>query len=232
MSELTTLIKAYPPSKLDAELRADPFWASFCMLYQVPSQIAGVCDYFGLATVADALRFAGDLNTGLGPWRDKLAAWLNPSPGVQPADLQAAPWKTVADAVLAGLQGRTHAQFVLEPWDGTLLLPTQEQLTRVMAACPARRFQWTETTLDCDDQTRILRGWLSEHGLGSMAIGFCAYRAYRGDVDIGGHMVGLAVTADLQVRLCEPRDGRVYPITTTTLGGLLATRIAVQRAIF
>lgn len=235
MSQLTDLINAYPPPVLAKELLANPFWSGLNMLWRSPDHIAPMCDFFGLTAVAEAEAFAASLNDGTG-WvahQAKLSQWLNPRPGVWLEDMEPVPWQQVSDILVSGAVP-TMDPYWVQPNDGTVYLPTVAQLTTIMANCPARRFAWKANDLDCDDHVRILRGWLSEHGLGPVAVGFGGYRVFNASgVDIGAHAIGLAICTDRKPWIGEPRDGKVYPITKVNLGGFIfAHHVAYTLAQF
>lgn len=238
MTELETYIAANGEENVAAMLRADPSFAAFNMLWQAPWQLAVLCNFFGLSTIADAQAFAAGLMDG-STWvarRGELSQWLNPRPGVLLSEMRRVNWLTVEPVLTT--QVPAGDPYWVQPNDGTVCVPTLDQLRTIMANCPAVRYPWRNNDNDCDDHTRILRGWLSQHGLGPCTIGFGGYRVFNAaGEDIGGHALGLAICANADGTytpwLAEPRDGKVYPISTTTLGGYTSgTRIAFQRAIF
>lgn len=234
MTELETWISAYPPPALAQRLLADPAFASFNMLWKSPSSIAPVCNFFGLATMSDALAFAAALLDGSGwvTYRDKLSAWLNPRPGVTLAEVEAVPWADV-EPIMAGPLIPKDSTYWVKPTDGTLYLPTPAQLATIIGNCPAKFLPWHKEDNDCDDRAWQFKGWMSSHGLGQCAIAFCCYEPYSGTTLQGGHALGLAICKDRQPYLAEPADGKVYPITQTNLGGFFfANRIAVSLAVF
>lgn len=221
-SPLAAQIRANPQAAANL-LLAEPFFASFNTLWKSPDHLIPTVNYFALTSL-DALKaFAAALQDGSG-WvthRDRLLAWINPRPGVRLDEMEAAPW-SVVESVLIGGAIPTNPVYWVQPNDGTVYLPTIDQFTTIMGNCPAARWEWKANDLDCDDHVRILRGWLSEHGLGPAAIGFGGYQAFNSNgAFVGAHAIGLAICADRRPWIGEPRDGRVYPISTVNLGGFI-----------
>lgn len=235
MTELEQYVTDRGADAVAAWLRALPEAAGFNMLWKAPSQLLPLFAHFRLETIGEFLDFAAGLQNG-GTWterRDELSHWINPRPGVLLEDMERVDWLVVERILVEG-QIPTHAIYWVQPNDAVVYLPTVEQLRTIMARCPANRFPVKPNDLDCDDHTRILRGWLSEHGLGPAAIGWGGYRVYdSAGNDIGAHALGLAVCQDRQIWLAEPRDGKVYAKNTVGLGGFIfASRVEFQRAIF
>lgn len=236
MSQLTELI-APNPGHIAAQLLAEPgYWGGLNALYQSPDLLVPMCDALGLTTTAEADALAAGLRQALGDKLPAFVQWLNPRPGYKLADMRPVPWVELQAFVATTLTtlGMRHAKFSCDASDATLYLPTHQQLVHIMAQCPAKRWPWKANDRDCDDHTDILLGWLAQHDLGPLALAFGGYVAYdAGGQVLGGHAVGLAVTDDRQLWLCEPRDGRVYHVSVRHLGGFLgASAIKFQRTIF
>lgn len=236
MSELTAII-AQDPDRIASLLLAEPgYWGGLNALFQSPDVLVPMCDALGLTTAAEADALASGLRQALGDKLPAFAQWVNPRPGYQLAQMRAIPWAELQQyvATTLGAMGMRHAKFTCDASDAALYLPTHQQLVHIMAQCPAKRWPWMANDRDCDDHTDMLMGWLAQHDLGPLAVAFGGYVAYDPvGQTLGGHALGLAVTDDRQLWLCEPRDGRVYDINTKHLGGFLgAATIKFQRAIF
>lgn len=243
MTELERFIRNYDGGGAEGVARmllAEPRFEGFNILWKQPNELFALCEHFGLETLQDAEAFAASLMDGYALaqpiLRKQLALWLNPRPGVTLRDMQPVNVLQI-QAVMVGDQIPHHAQFFWLPMDSTMWVPTEARFAQIMARCPARRMPWTPDH-DCDDHTSHLRGWKAEHGIGPCTIGYGGYRIYdSANVDLGGHVLALAVVRDaagrLVVRLGEPRDGTVHPISAAPrLGGFAGARAEFQLALF
>lgn len=234
-TEVIAYIKQRGKEAVAQELLASPLFKAFNSLWQTPDMLIPLAEHFGWQTLQEVNEFASSLQTAVYPWVEKYAQWHNPKPTIGLKDLTPVQWPDVQQTVVSKLAalGMTDTRFILDGDDFNLFLPTKAQLDTLMAQCPAKRVPYVANNYDCDDHTTNMQSWLAMYGLGPVTIASAAYTAYNGSAILGAHMLGLALTNDMQLWLCEPRDGKVYPISYTMLGGFFgATNIRFTRVTF
>jgi hypothetical protein len=82
--------------------------------------------------------------------------------------------------------------------DMTYKLIPVDKFQYVIERCPSDRFKYIKDARDCDDFTRIVKGWLSEQGLGNLALGGVHANLYLKDKFIGAHsfLIGIIENPD------------------------------------
>jgi len=61
--------------------------------------------------------------------------------------------------------------FDLHEEDAEIRLVPEDKVSDIISSFPARFYQYIKECRDCDDFARIVRGWLSEHAQGNLAVG-------------------------------------------------------------
>lgn len=231
MSQLTQTITAGIPEVLAPVVRAMPDLAVFNMAWSAPEELIPVCDALGFETLADLQAWVARVNTALGVSKDAFVKLCRPEPGVSRDGLVIAPFSTIHQAISA--QCVLRSDIFVEQFDAAFMLPTKTQWDTIAANSPMRRHDWRESRNDCDDRVKWFLGWLAEYGLGNFAAGFCGLTMYdsAGEI-VGGHAVALVCDADHKVWFLEPADGKLYPPTTATLGGIAGSTVKIARVWF
>ena len=95
-------------------------------------------------------------------------------------------------------------------WDSMYTIPSYDEFVNLMKVCPSKRFQYIKERRDCEDFRRILRGWLSELGMGNLTVGVCDYKGYMLGEHVFSHDVVVCLTGDGWI--CgEPQTDEVWP---------------------
>lgn len=212
-------------ARLQALAQDHAGWRVLGLLWPQPELVAPAARALGLVTVQDAEALANRLRDAVGmPVAEQFSRLAGgpPLPASAMATMPRLPWADVQ----AAIKRQTLNDGV--GWyrtDATFALPTRAQLELLASAQPFQRLLWRETVLDCDDFVTAFRGWLAQHGLGNLAIGYASFRYYSGSTALGSHAVAIAMDADHKVWLIDPQLPGLHTPTGHRLGGfVLATR--------
>ena len=107
-------------------------------------------------------------------------------------------------------------------------------LQELISYDPAPQYKWIAETRDCDDSSRILRGWLSRMNLGNIAIAYCEVNAFGGDKLKYAHAINLAVIKEndnYQFKFIEPQDNSISNLDFNP-PGLTVDRYEVRKLMF
>lgn len=212
-------------ARLQALAQDHAGWRMLGLLWPQPELVAPAARALGLATVQDAEALANRLRDAMGMPAAEQFTRLVGAPPLPVSALAAMPRLPWAD-VQAAIKRQTVSDGV--GWyrtDATLHLPTRAQLELLANAQPFQRLQWRDTVQDCDDFVQAFRGWLAQHGLGNLAIGYASFRYYTGSTALGSHAVAIAMDADHKVWLIDPQVPGLHEPIGHRLGGfVLATR--------
>lgn len=229
---------------LDAAFRfvhGEPAFAVLRPLMTRPCRILPALAALGIETEDDLQGFVGRLSDALGPRREAFLRLAAPVIDPDVFDLLSMPLlsgalvhKAVWDAM------PSKADWPVFAADGQYRLLTRRQAEHIAERMPVYEHEGTEA-LDCDDQVRIVRGWLSAQGLGGIAAGLIGVQLYTADGRQQGHALLFLVLGDRSVVLldCKERVLRApdYMGYLDTggffgLGAWSATRMAVSRLDF
>lgn len=134
-----------------------------------PDHIKKICYDFNLSTVEDVLAFiAANDNVNA---ESLFLDISNTVPQLPP--LREATFGSFIERLLAAPNQNYHPDlFRGNAWisDNTYQMLTDEALDILCAACPANKFQWLAEKRDCDDFTRMVRGWLSSSAYGNVTV--------------------------------------------------------------
>ncbi len=157
---------------------------------------------------------------------DQLSAWVeangnidaeglltdisNSPPALPP--LRTAGYVEVIQRILAAPNIHCDADlFRGNDWisDNTYQMLTDEALDLLCAKCPAKKFQWRPECQDCDDFTRMVRGWISSGGYGNVTAFACSIWGVdeHGNGTGEAHSLLICVT-ETRVVFWEGQNGR------------------------
>jgi len=75
------------------------------------------------------------------------------------------------------------------------------------------KYEYIPDSCDCDDFTRILRGWLSEQNLGNLTVGKCWYKGYNQANEVTVYHSVVAIITDQNIYCAEPqKEMKFWPI--------------------
>ncbi|MCK5616742.1 hypothetical protein KAR91_83545 [Candidatus Pacearchaeota archaeon] len=94
-------------------------------------------------------------------------------------------------------------------YDRDYVAPSFVDFKMIVELCPSSRFKYVSELRDCDDFTRIFRGWLSEQGRGNLAIGECLYRGRMKGEIVFAHSVVVCLT-DVGFVCAEPQNQNIW----------------------
>jgi len=219
MSQLSDLIRTYPPEKLAPELRAYPDFRILNLLWSDPSQLIPMCEKMGWNTVEDVSAWVVKVNAAIGN-TSAFVSMIDPHIDIDYDALARVDFAAIHRAVNEQCNIRSDVWF--DQSDATYRLPTKEMLQKLATEFPGRTRKWLDTRHDCDDYVRQFLGWLAANGVGNLACAFCTQTPYRSGSMIGGHATVIAVDNLLKVWIIEPQDGVLYEpksIQAARLGG-------------
>jgi len=92
------------------------------------------------------------------------------------------------------------------------------------------KHEYIKEVYDCDDFTRVLRGWLSEQSLGNATIGKCWYKGYDNTGEQVVYHSVVAIVTDKNIYCAEPqRDLKFWPIDEPS--GMFWTKMVMRTEI-
>lgn len=94
--------------------------------------------------------------------------------------------------------------------DGEYKLVPKGRIPEILKRCISDKFLYTIETRDCDDFSRILRGWLSEINLGNLAIGAVKANIYQNNIFKYGHSFIITITEELDIYFCDAQDDTIF----------------------
>ncbi len=94
--------------------------------------------------------------------------------------------------------------------DAEYFLTPERKIRDILKANPSHRYKYVKERNDCDDFTRIFRGWLSEQGLGNLTIGKCWYKGYNKAGDMKTYHSVVAIVTEGHIYCAEPQRSNVF----------------------
>jgi hypothetical protein len=159
-----------------------------------PDKLIEILENMGFYTVEEILSFAEAVNK-TSFWPSKIYNYLNPkldrhlfTKTINYIDV----WNLMRVKIPA-LFHDTNNKLALS--DSTYLLVSDPQY--VLDKCPSDRFKFVSESFDCDDFTRVVKGWLSEQRLGNLAVGEVVANLFKDGQFVGAH--------SFLIMLCEPK---------------------------
>lgn len=187
-------------------VHGEPAFAVLRPLMTRPCRILPALAELGIETEADLLGFVGRLSDALGPRREAFLRLAAPVIDPDAFDLPSMPplsgalvHKAVWDAM------PSKANWPVFAADGQYRLLTRRQAEHIAERMPVYAHEGTEA-LDCDDQVRIVRGWLSTQGLGNLATGLIGVQLHTADGRQQGHALLFVVLDDRSVVLLDCKE--------------------------
>jgi len=93
----------------------------------------------------------------------------------------------------------------------------EDKIEYILNRFSGNKILYQSETRDCDDFTRIFRGWLSEQNFGNLTIGKCWYKAYNKDNEMVLYHSVVTIVTNKKIYCAEPqRDVKYWPIEETS----------------
>jgi hypothetical protein len=198
-------------------IQNDPTWLFLKHTMNNVSELSWLVNDMGWETVQEAAEAVAPLN--------QWAQYITPpvsmpvgSIGIDRASLPTTSYTQVYGDIFHETGGTPNSQTVLAnnvalTWgDLSYGLLTKEQIDFIAAASPSAAHVFVPETMDCDDFSDIMNGWLAENGLGNAAVGIAIFNVYEGSQLVGAHANLVAVDTNHQAWWIEPQNGQVYDI--------------------
>ena len=140
---------------------------------------------------------------------ERLLGIISPDQSLDIGPLRSTTYAEIKDRI----QGEGYDISTVAWWketDREYKMLTDEALDKIMQACPSQRLQYRADQMDCDDYTRVMRGWLASVGLGNCTVGNLEFHVYGSPIThntlpVGAHSMGIVVT-ETRVAYLEPQD--------------------------
>lgn len=238
MTQLTDLISTYGPERLAKDLQANKDFRIFNLLWNEPSQIIPLVNSMGWQTVEDVVKWVNSINGAFGQeYRiRRFCELIEPELSFKTDNLPKSNFADIQQAVRNGCPIHPECDFLAQDKDYVLL--TQQQIAETAQKFRLQPRKYRAEVLDCDDFTRLYRGWLSEVGLGNAAIGEVHTWYYQpGETSAStAHSMAIAVDASRKVWFVEPQNGSMFDPRGTNArfigGNLTAAKYDVGRVVF
>ena len=195
-----------------SEIQTDPTWAFLKATTQNIFELTRIVDARGWTSAEQAAADIAPLNA----WAQYIDKPIVPTTiSFTRADLPTVPWTEVYGAFTQAVAGtNVDARFAsVSHADVTYGLLTLSQIQELAAKTPSTAFHFQAETMDCDDFSNIMKGWIAANGLGNASVGIATYNAYNAAGYIDAHAALVAVDTDHHAWWLEPQTGEVHPIT-------------------
>lgn len=164
-------------------------------------EMGRICKKLGLVTMDDLQEFSDSLTTL------KFSILYDIIKPLLKIDITGFK-KATANELLLILMDR-FPDAVLNFGDAEYVILPENHLQDLLNEAPTNRFSAIGEGRDCEDYSRIFRGWLSESGVGNLAFGYFEFEYVGGDSNIHAHaaIVGIVSNTKNVVELVfiEPR---------------------------
>lgn len=163
--------------------------------YVSPKRATEALEAFGLKTIEDTLEFAEAVNkTKFDPM--KLRRFTNPRLNKDLFTKTVTRYQAENELkrIVPGILGKWGVDNLIIKDTDYLLIPDPQH---ILDTSDSDKFRYISQRRDCDDKSLIMEGWLSEQGLGNLALGEIHADLYQDEKHIGGH--------SFLFMLCEPK---------------------------
>ncbi len=166
--------------------------------------VLGVCDALGIKTLDDFIAVTEFLSK-YNPDEQAFAKALTLTPDIDYNSLNNTTARFIYDSV--------KAKYIVDApdsswWfdDGVYKLITREALDKVSKKYPSKKYKWISERGDCDDSTRIFRGYLSSQAMGNLSVGAVSIVFLdKNNSATFAHKLNLVVFDDGSASLYEPQ---------------------------
>lgn len=178
-------------------------------------EIEKICARLELKTLEDSAFFASGL---IGAKFELLYPILNPVLSIDTSDFKRC---TSYDLTLLFESYFPQAQRIFG--DASYLVIPETKLADIISQAPTNRYRTVGEGRDCDDFSRIFRGWLSTSGVGNLSIGYFEFEGAGPDF-FKAH-AGLAAVVEtrentFEIVFIEPSTKKIIPNHNKWLFGM------------